>query len=80
MARFFFHLRDGSDILLDPEGIELPDLAAVRKAALVTARDMLSHGIKEGVLDTHFRVEVEDEAGAVLYRLPFSSAFEVKAA
>jgi hypothetical protein len=30
MARFYFHLRDGTDELLDEEGREFPDKEAVR--------------------------------------------------
>ena len=32
MARYYFHLRDHTDEILDPEGLELPDRDAVRAA------------------------------------------------
>ena len=70
LARYFFHLRDGSDILLDPEGIELTDIGAVRKKALEAARDTLSHDMKDGFLDLKYRIEVEDAEGSVVYSLP----------
>lgn len=75
MAGDFFHLRDGSDQLLDPEGVELLDVEAAKARALVAARDTLSHEMRDGTLD--HRIEVEDDAGSVLYCLPLQDAFEV---
>ena len=77
MARYFFHLRDGSDQLLDPEGVELPDLSAVEKRALVAARDMLSDEMKAGTLDLRYRIEVEDAEGNLLHSLPLEEAFTI---
>ena len=77
MARYFFHLRDGEDILLDPEGIELADIEAVQKKALESARDTLSHDMKDGVLDLKYRIDVEDAGGTVVYSLPLRDAFRM---
>ena len=39
MARYYFHIRDGNNLIRDEEGIELPSLEAARaEAILVTAR------------------------------------------
>jgi uncharacterized protein DUF6894 len=46
MARYYFHLRDGETIL-DGEGVDLPDLVAVRRAALATSTEILG-SIKAG--------------------------------
>ena len=77
MARFFFHLRDGTDFALDPEGVVLPDLEAAQTAALQAARDTLGHDIRDGRLDLRYRIDVEDERGTVLHSLPFEDAFEI---
>ena len=77
MARYFFHLRDGEDILLDPEGIELADIEAVQKKALESARDTLSHDMKDGVLDLKYRIDVEDAGGTVVYSLHLRDAFKM---
>lgn len=77
MARYFFHLRDGTDCLLDPEGIELPNQEAVEKAALFAARDTLSHEMKDGRIDLRYRLDVENDAGEVVHSLPLSEAFDV---
>jgi hypothetical protein len=46
MALYYFHLTDGATSL-DDQGSDLPDLAAVRRAALATATEVLG-GIKAG--------------------------------
>jgi hypothetical protein len=46
MALYYFHLKDGATIL-DSDGSDLPDLAAVRRAAIATTTDVLG-GIKAG--------------------------------
>nr|WP_321182289.1 hypothetical protein [Methylobacterium sp. Leaf122] len=38
MPRFFFHIRDGATLIEDPDGSELPDLAAAREEAAQGAR------------------------------------------
>jgi hypothetical protein len=77
MAGYFFHLRDGSDELLDPEGLVLPDTQAAKAKALWAARDTLSHDMRGGTLDLRFHIEVEDIEQAVIYCLPFEEAFQV---
>ena len=77
MARYFFHLRDGTDILLDPEGLELPDQQAIEACALKAARDTLSHDVKAGCLDFRPRLEVEDQDGKVVHRLELQEAVTI---
>jgi len=71
MARYYFHLRDGTDELLDEEGCEYGSLELMRTAVLLSARDLLSGDIKGGVIDLRFRIDAEDELGAIVYSLPF---------
>ena len=77
MARYFFHLRDGSDQLLDPDGLELPNQKAVEAETLRAARDTLSNELRLGRLDLRYRIDVEDETGRLVHRLPLEEAFEV---
>ena len=77
MARYFMHLRDGTEQILDPEGIEFSNLEAVRKAVLVSARDLMTGDIREGVLDLRFRIDVEDDGGEIVYSLPFKHAVNI---
>lgn len=69
MARYSMHLRDGTEKLLDLETLEFPSLEALRAAVLVTARGLLSADAGNGLLDFRFRVDAEDESGAIVYSL-----------
>jgi hypothetical protein len=71
------HLRDGTEQLLDPEGLEFASLDAARKATLVAARDLMTGDIRDGVIDFRFRIDVEDEAGEIIYTLPFKHAVNI---
>jgi hypothetical protein len=77
MPRYFFHLRDGVDILLDPDGRELPDAAAAAQLALTEARSLMSHEILGGVLHLSQRLDVEDSEGRVVHSLAFSDAVSI---
>lgn len=77
MARYYLHLRDGSDQLLDPEGVEFSDLDAVRKAVLEAARDVMCGDLRNGIFDLRFRIDAEDEQGCVVYSLPFEYAVNI---
>lgn len=77
MARYFMHLRDGTEQILDPEGLEFPTIEALRKAVLVSARDLMTGDVREGVIDLRFRIDVEDEAGEIIYSLPFKHAVNI---
>lgn len=75
MQRFFFHLRNSSDLLLDPEGMLMPS-DAVPGAALRQARDCIAGDAHTGRLDLHYRIDVHDEAGEVIHSLDFKDAVE----
>ena len=77
MARYFMHLRDGTEQLLDPEGLEFPTIEALRKAVLVSARDLMTGDVREGVIDLRFRIDAEDEDGVIVYTLPFKHAVSI---
>lgn len=61
-------------MLLDPEGVDLPDVAAVAKAALAAARSILSAEVLDGQLPLDMHLDVEDEGGSVVHRLSFCDA------
>ena len=77
MPRYYFHLRNGLD-LVDEEGTEFSDLEAARQYALASIRDLVSSDIRNGWLDLDHAVEIADEAGAALLRMPFREAFETR--
>jgi hypothetical protein len=77
MTRYFMHLRDGTDELLDPEGIEYGSLEALRTAVLDTVRDLMAVDMRNGVLDFRFRIDAEDVHGTIVYSLPFKHALNI---
>jgi len=71
------HLRDSTDELLDSEGVELVDLEAVRQNVMTAARDILAGDLRNGVVDLRYRIDAENEVGAIVYTLPFKHAFSI---
>ena len=78
MQTYYFHLRDGTDVLLDPDGRPLPSLAAVAGAALFEARAIISADAKGGNISLGQSIEVENEAGELVHSIAFADAVEIK--
>lgn len=76
MPRFFMHLVDHLDVLLDPEGLELP-AAAIAATALFQARDCMAGDVLAGRLDLRYSIDVQDESGATVHRLSFLDALTI---
>ncbi len=76
MARFYFHIRKGDDLVTDPEGVEVPNSEIVRDEAIEAARDLLSEGDLQGLDRRGWAFEVADESGQTVLTLPFSEAVE----
>jgi hypothetical protein len=68
--------RDGTEEVLDPEGKEYESLDALRKAVLAAARDLMCGDIVGGVLDFRFRIDAEDEDGAIRLHSRFQARRE----
>ena len=77
METYFFHLRDGTDVLLDPDGRQLADLAAAVSAALIEARSIIGADALLGTIMLEQRIDVEDELGAIVHSLAFEDAVHV---
>jgi hypothetical protein len=76
MARYYFHLCDGTDVLLDPDGRDLEE-GSVTAAALAEARAMIAADALEGHVRLDQQIEVHDASGAIVHRLPFEDAVVV---
>ena len=74
MTRFFFHIRDGSVFIEDPDGTELDDLDAARDEALASARDLVAARVKAGLVVDGRHFEITNEAGEILADVPLTSA------
>jgi hypothetical protein len=70
-------LRDGTDHLLDAEGLEYADIDALKKKVLVAVRELISEDVKGGVIDLRFRIDAEDRDGVIVYTLDFANAVNI---
>jgi hypothetical protein len=77
MPVYFFHLRDGDDILLDPDGRALSGPEVIAECALAEARALIGEEARLGRIRLDQRIEVEDADGRVIHRLPFNEAIEI---
>jgi hypothetical protein len=77
VARYYMQLRDSTEQLLDPEGIEYADMDTLRKKVLIAVRDMISEDVKSGVIDLRFRIDAEDRGGEIVYTLGFAQALHI---
>jgi hypothetical protein len=69
MKRYYFDLRDGDAVSVDEEGLELPDIEAVKEEAARLLVDMAKDAVRGRRFDGFGRgvdVEVRDEDGLVL--------------
>jgi hypothetical protein len=73
MARFYFHLRTGDQIVPDVEGTELPDFPSAQREALLNARELLAEAIKSGKPEVAEALVIADEAGRALAVVPLAA-------
>lgn len=71
MARYFFNLYECGTLTADVEGEVFDDLDTVRETAIRLARGIMAGEITAGRLCLLCRIEVVDEAGAVVMEVPF---------
>jgi hypothetical protein len=66
MPRFYLHLRQDGELILDDEGVELADVAAARRKAERGARELLAEAIKAGKDTVADAFVIADEFGRPL--------------
>lgn len=77
MARFHFNLHECGDIVIDEDGVERADLAAVRTEAIEAAREVMGAEVKQGRLCLSCHIEVTDEHGERVLVIPFRDALTI---
>jgi hypothetical protein len=78
MRRYFLHVRDRTSVIIDDQGMELPDLGAARQAALAAARQLMSQAVLKGEPLDGRVFEIADQHGTVLLLVPFSEALATR--
>ncbi|HEX5185030.1 MAG TPA: hypothetical protein VFW19_17970 [Allosphingosinicella sp.] len=76
MPRYFFHLYNHLQCT-DEEGTELPDIDAARSRAVESARETMSHDVKQGEVCLSHRIEVADESDRRVLVLRFGEAVSI---
>ncbi len=74
MARYYMHLRGGTDVALDPEGYEFATLEELQTGLLRNARDIIAGDVMRGVLNLDLRIDAETASGELVRSLPFQEA------
>ena len=77
MALYFFHLCDGRDTLIDPDGREVGDAATIDAIAIKEARAMISQDALGGKISLDQFIEVRDEDGKLVHKMGFRDAVSV---
>jgi hypothetical protein len=74
MALYYFHLSDGHQALIDPEGRDVADSSQIGDLALREARAMIAQDALAGRIMLDQFIEVRDESGKLVHRLSFRDA------
>lgn len=77
MSLYFFHLCDGHEVVIDPEGREIALPEEVSGYALREARAIISQDALAGKIVLEQRIEVRDEAGTLVHKLAFRDAVTI---
>jgi hypothetical protein len=77
LALYFFHLCDGHDTLIDPDGREVVDVATLSDIAIKEARAMISQDALGGRITLNQFIEVRDEAGKLIQQTAFRDAVSI---
>jgi hypothetical protein len=77
LAIYFFHLCDGRDTLIDPDGREVADVATLNDIAIKEARAMISQDALGGKISLDQFIQVRDEAGKLIHQTEFRDAVSV---
>jgi hypothetical protein len=72
MGRFYIHIKERDQLILDEEGTELPGVAAATHEALLAARGLLADAIRAGDSTVPDCIVIADEAGRTVEEFPLA--------
>ncbi len=72
--RCYFHLMSGSEVIRDPEGVEVTSLDGARTQAHKAIQDLVQEDPTSAASWAGWRLEVCDAAGAVLFSISLDRA------
>lgn len=74
MPMYFFNVRIGTDVVADPEGVELASPEVARAEALADARELMSEAVLRGRDISEQSFEITDDAGRLVLAVSFADA------
>ena len=77
MAQYFFHLSDGHEVMIDPEGRNIADPSDIAEFARKEARAMISQDALSGRINLNQYIEVRNEHGKLVHQLAFRDAVTI---
>ena len=77
MALYYFHLSDGHEVMIDPEGREIAEPSQIAEYAMKEARAMISQDALAGRINLNQYIDVRDENGRLVHQLPFRDAVTI---
>jgi hypothetical protein len=72
MPTYFFKFRTGNVIEDDGDGLELSDIEAARREALLTAREIVANAVKSGRDDHPDEILIFDQSDDCLSTVPLA--------
>ena len=76
MPRYYFHVFNDRTCI-DEDGQDLDSLHQAREVAIDSARELVCESVSKGHLNLEHRIDIADEAGALLMSVTFREAFTV---
>jgi hypothetical protein len=77
LALYYFHLTDGHQTLIDPDGREIADSNTISALALHEARAMICQDALAGRINFNQYIEVRDADGKLIHQLAFRDAVTI---
>ena len=74
MPTYYFHIRENGTLIRDPDGLELPDLDAVRGECRSLILSVLREEQVDEARSADRQFQVEDESGRTVLLVPFQLA------
>ena len=73
MAKFYFHIRRGEELVTDEQGVDLPDVEAARNEGLLAAREILAEMLLHNEVVDGQEFQIANDQGELVATIPFRS-------
>jgi hypothetical protein len=70
MPRYFFNVRNGGELIPDPEGVDMPNLDSAADELPRIVREVLNEDAFRGELFADRQIEITDELGRLVLLIP----------